>query len=117
MVEPKWAFFKVYVHNRIWDTDLANEYGYIRVSGNLIQAANNVIYEKGEGIAITHPKNRIFLNDYLFKGNLVRINPIFSKLAPLCRPDIELHSETKKGLEKLIKDLGLPDNKENVSQE
>ena len=114
MEKPKSTFCRGYVNNKIWDADLANEWGYIPISRSLIAVAKNIVYEKGAELAKINLQDRGFksIDDYLFQGNLVRINFFrTSKPAPLCGPDIELHSETKKGLEKLVKDLGFPEIK------
>ena len=122
MVKLEFTFFVGYVDNKIWDTDLADKWGYVPISKDLIEAAKNIVYEKGVRIAIITPKNREIKlpNDYLLQGNLVRINPLLEKrhwgrFLVKARPvlmwgaEIELHSETEEGLTKLIKDLKFPD--------
>jgi len=112
MTKPEFTFYKGYVDNESWNTDFVNKVGYVPISKNLIKTTKDIVYEKGVRVTIINTKNRQIQppKDYLLQGNLIRINPLWGA-------EIELHSETKKGLEKLIKDLGLPDNKEDVSQE
>ncbi len=108
MKELGFTFCRAYVDDKRWDTDLAEEYGYIRAYKNSIELARCLVYKKGVEVKIIDPKNTEIKNDYLFQGNLIKINPLPSgKPVPLCGPDIELHSETKKGLEELIENLGL----------
>ena len=107
------TFCRGYVNNTFWDTNLADELKYTLVSVSLIEVARRIIYKKGVEVTRINPQDRRFsqnIEDYLFQGNLVRINFFrTAKPVPLCGPDIELHSETDEGLAKLIKDLGLPD--------
>jgi len=115
MVKLEFTFFVGYVNNKIWETDVADKCGYVPISRDLIESAKNIVYNKGKKIAIIDSKNKeikLTDDDYLFRGNLVRIDPLFTT-RPVQRwgPDIELHSETREGLTKLIKDLGFPKTK------
>ena len=123
MIEPESTFCVGYVNRKIWGNPssprLASKWGYIPISENLIKVARNIVYEKGVRVAIIDPGNREIklLEDYLFQGNLVRIYPLLTaRPVPMWGPDIELHSETEKGLTKLIKDLGFPNRQKSVSQ-
>jgi len=115
MTELGFTFCRGYVNNTVWPKNLANEWKYASVSVNLIEVARRIVYKKGVEVTRINPQDRRFspnIEDYLFQGNLVRINFFrTAKPVPLCGPDIELHSETDEGLANLIKDLGLPDNK------
>ncbi len=116
MEKQKSTFYVRCVSDKRWSKDYANRVRYILISGDLIEAAKKIVYKKGR-LAIwrdsEQPKEVPLPNDYLFGGNIIRITPLITQPATPC---IELHSETKKGLVNLIKDLGLPEIKV-VSQE
>jgi len=59
-----------YVNNDYWTKDSPDFLKYIAISENLIKCAKNIVRKKG--MRTNH-------NNYLFKGNLVKIN-LFSKL-------------------------------------
>ena len=119
MAKPESTFCVGYVNRTSWEDsspELASKWGYVPISEDLIEAIMNIVYEKGVRVAIIDPKNRgIRLpEDYLFQGNLIRINPLLTaRPVPMWGPDIELHSGTEEGLIKLIETLGLP---KSVSQ-
>lgn len=110
MAEPKYAFHRAYVSEELWSKERAEEHGYIRVPEDLINKARHTIYFLGAKIKILNPKNKEITGlqqNYLFKGKFVRVNPFpKAKPVPLCGPDMELHSETKLGLAKLMDSLG-----------
>ena len=98
MAEQEYAFHKEYVDEEFL---IARDLGYILVSRDKMIAAEKIIYQKGKRI---YDKQEISC-DFLLKGNLIKMNTHITK------PDIEIHSETKKDLEELVKDLGLPEEK------
>jgi hypothetical protein len=95
---------KGYVYNKIWSEKLIRDWGYIPISKNLIENAEKIIRKKGAKVKIIRDDGIRRSQDYLFQESLIRIN------LPSTAPHLELHSETKKDLTKLIKELGLPDN-------
>jgi hypothetical protein len=105
----KTTFCNTYVNNHTWETGFANAFGYILASPESIGAARRIVLEKGTEVT-RNPQDKGLksIYDYLFQRNLVKINFFRTrKLVPLCGPDIEIHSETVEGLEKLAKELGL----------
>lgn len=104
---PSYAFHIGYVDDKVWSEELAEEYEYIRVSEDLIEKTRKIVYKEGSIIKIKGSKYPL---GCLFKGNFVRTSFYLpSEQPPLYGPEIGLYSKTEKDLEKLVKELRLPE--------